>query len=197
MQIFNSAERYGWLTKFLHWTIVLLFAFQYFAGHLMMAMLNGDWGLNTKSVVLSLTMNNWFNWHKSIGLVILAAVVLRLLNRTFSGLPAWAATLSEGEKKVIHRYEQLLYLGMLIMPISGFVYTMAAGYGVHMFEIHHLPNPIGKWKELGEAAKWVHIVSAWVIVAALAAHLFVVLRHQFVVRDNLIGRMWFGGGAAR
>ena len=194
MLIVNSAERYSFLTKLLHWLIVLLFAFQYFAGHLMVAMLHGDWGLSTKSVVLSLSMNNWFNWHKSIGLVVLLIVVLRLLNRTFNSLPAWAPTLTEGEKKAMHHYERLLYLGMLIMPISGFVYTMAAGYGVHLFEMQHLPNPIGKWKELGWVAKWVHIVSAWIVVAALAAHLFVVFRHQFFVRDNLFNRMWFGRG---
>ncbi len=192
MQIVNSAERYGFLTKFLHWFIVLLFAFQYFSGHLMMAMLHGNWQLTSKSVVLGLGMNNWFNWHKSIGLVVLAIVVLRLLNRTFTRLPDWAPKLTDGEKKAIHAYEWLLYLGMAIMPLSGFVYTMASGYGVYLFEVYNLPNPIGKWKALGETAKWVHIVSAWVIVAALAAHLFVVLRHQFFVRDNLFGRMWFG-----
>lgn len=196
MQILNSAERYGFLTKLLHWAIVLLFAFQYFAGFTMMAMLNGDLGFTPKSEFLGLNMNNWFNWHKSIGLVVLAVVLLRLLNRSFNTLPAWAPTLGPGEKKVIHRYEQLLYLGMLIMPLSGFVYTMAAGYGVHLFEAYHLPNPIGKSKPVGEAAKWVHIVSAWVIVAALAAHLFVVFRHQFFVRDNLLGRMWFRGKEA-
>ena len=188
----NTEERYGALTKLLHWLIVLLFAFQYFAGHVMMAMLHGDWGLTPKSALLGLDMNNWFNWHKSIGLVVLAVVLLRLLNRTFNTLPAWAPTLTASEKKAMHHYERLLYLGMLVMPISGFVYTMAAGYGVHLFEAYHLPNPIGKSKPLGEAAKWVHIVSAWVIVAALAAHLFVVFRHQLFVRDNLLGRMWFG-----
>ena len=59
----NTEERYGALTKLLHWLIVLLFAFQYFAGHVMMAMLHGDWGLTPKSALLGLDMNNWFNWH--------------------------------------------------------------------------------------------------------------------------------------
>lgn len=182
MAVFNTEKEYGGLTKLLHWLIVLIFAFQFFAGHTMLSM-------DGKSTVLGLSQNNYFAWHKSIGLIALAVAVIRLLNRSFSGLPGWAPGLTNTEKRMMHWYEKLLYLGMFVMPISGFVYVMAAGYGVHFLEMVYLPNPIGKWKELGVAAKWTHIVSAWIIVAALAAHLLVVLRHQLFVRDNLLGRM--------
>ena len=182
MGLFNSSQQYGALTKLLHWLIVAIFCFQYFAGNVMLMM-------DGKSVVLGLTQGNYFSWHKSIGLIALAVAIVRLINRTFSGLPAWASTLTDREKNVIHWYEKLLYFGMFLMPISGYVYVMAGGYGVHFFELFHLPNPIGKWKLLAVTAQWTHFIAAYAIVAALVAHLVVVFRHQFFVKDNLLGRM--------
>lgn len=189
MAIFNTSKEYGAVTKLLHWAIAFIFAFQYFAGYTMLSMQRGE-------TVLGLNQNNYFNWHKSIGLIALGVVILRLLNRRFSGLPAWAPKLTDREKGLMHFYEKLLYLGMLVMPISGFIYVMAGGYGVHFAEAVHLPNPIGKNEALAFGAKWTHIVSAYLIAAALFLHLAVVFRHQFFVRDNLLGRMLPGGKKA-
>jgi cytochrome b561 len=52
-----------------------------------------------------------------------------------------------------------------------------------------LTNPIGKWEDLAFAAKWVHIISGYVLAAAIAGHLFIVLRHHLFMRDGLIKRM--------
>ena len=52
-----------------------------------------------------------------------------------------------------------------------------------------LPNPIGTWPLLATAAKWTHIASAYVLVAALAGHVGLVLWHTLVLRDGLLRRM--------
>ncbi|MEO1206329.1 MAG: cytochrome b/b6 domain-containing protein [Pseudomonadota bacterium] len=90
---------------------------------------------------------------------------------------------------MMHHYENLLYLAMFIMPISGYLYVMAGGNGVHFFEVVHLHNPIGKSDNIELAAKWTHIVSSYVILIALAAHLGVVLRHQLILKTGLLSRM--------
>lgn len=185
MAMLNTSQEYGALTKFFHWIIAALFAFQYFAGHAMLEHFG-------KGKVLGVGTGYFFSWHKSIGLIALAIILLRLINRRFTRLPDWAPTLTAGEKKLIHRYEVLLYAGMLIMPISGYLYVAASGYDLDFLTLWKLPHPIEKWQELGVAAKWAHIASGWVILGAILAHLAVVLRHQFFVRDNLLGRMLFG-----
>lgn len=182
MAIFNSATGYGALTKWLHWLIAALFAFQYVAAHIMTRM-------GPDGSALGVGQNTYYNWHKSIGLVALALAVARIVNRRTGELPPWAPTLNDTERAFIHRAEQVLYAGMLMMPVSGFFYVMAGGYGVKLFGAWDLPNPIGAVSWLASLAKWVHIAGGWIIVVALAGHIGLVLRHQFMLRDGLLRRM--------
>ena len=78
---------------------------------------------------------------------------------------------------------------MFVMPVSGYLYVMAGGYGVRLFGAVDLPNPIGEWQLLALASKWVHIASAYILLAALALHLTIVLRHQLWLKDGLLHRM--------
>ena len=78
---------------------------------------------------------------------------------------------------------------MFVMPVSGFLYVMAGGYGVNLFGLWELPNPIGLRPLLAVAAKWTHIVSAYALVATLAGHIGLVLWHTLVLKDGLIRRM--------
>lgn len=182
MALSNSSERYGTFTKLFHWLIVCLFAWQYVSGKIMLGMERG-------TQLAGLDQNAYFNWHKSIGLVALAIAILRIINRSMGQLPAWAPTLGSGEKIYIHWAEKLLYLAMFVMPISGYLYVMAGGYGVLLFAEWKLPNPIGEHDWLEFSARWVHFVSSYVLAAVVLGHVLLVLRHQLFVRDGLLSRM--------
>lgn len=182
MSVSNTKEGYGAFTKLFHWLIVLLFALQ-FVGANIMTRIEGQ------ETVLGLAQAFFYNWHKSLGLVALGIAVFRLINRQIGRLPDWAPTLSTPEKRFIHRAEQLLYLTMFVMPISGYIYVMAGGYGVQLFGVWKMTNPIGKWEELAFAAKWIHIISSYGLLAAILGHVGLVLRHQFILKDGLIKRM--------
>jgi cytochrome b561 len=121
--------------------------------------------------------------------VALVVAVARLLNRRTGTLPPWAPTLTALEQIIIHRAEQLLYAAMFIMPVSGFVYVMAGGYGVRLFGMFDLPSPIPASPLLASAAKWVHVASAMLLLLPLGAHLALVLGHHFGLKDRLIDRM--------
>jgi cytochrome b561 len=182
MSLKNTDAGYGGFTKLFHWLIVVLFALQYVGGNIMTRI---EWG----DVVLGLSQADYYNWHKSLGLVALAIAIGRLVNRNIGQLPPWAPTLTTSEQRFCHRTEQVLYLAMFVMPISGYLYVMAGGFGVMLFGEWKLTNPIGKWEDLAFAAKWVHIISGYVLAAAIAGHLFIVLRHHLFMRDGLIKRM--------
>ena len=182
MALLNSKTGYGALTKIFHWSIAALFALQYVSAAIMRRTSDG---LTTFGV----TQDNYYNWHKSLGLVALAVTVARLLNRRAGALPPWAPSLTKVEKLIIHRAEQLLYAAMLIMPLSGFVYVMAGGFGVRLFGVVDLPNAIGAVPWLAAMAKWVHVASAMLLLLPLGAHLGLVLGHHFGLRDRIINRM--------
>lgn len=178
----NSAAGYGRLTKILHWAIVILFALQFTGGNIMTAI-----GFN--SSFAGIDTNTYYNWHKSLGLVALVVAVLRLINRQMGELPPWAATLTVGEQRFIHRVEQVFYAAMLIMPITGWFYVMWGHYGVNLFGIWEMPRPLPKSETLRDIAKWSHIVAGWALLAAMAGHIGLVLWHTVVKRDGLIKRM--------
>ncbi|MBM7068470.1 cytochrome b [Actibacterium sp. 188UL27-1] len=182
MSIVNTKEGYGALTKLFHWLIVLLFALQYVGANIMLALGRGE-------TLFGQNGGFYYNWHKSLGLVALVIAVVRLINRQVGRLPDWAPTLTAGEQRFIHRAEQLLYLSMFVMPISGYIYVMSGGYGVLLFGVWKMDNPIGKWESLAFLTKWVHIIFSYALLAAILGHLVVVLRHQFIVKDGLIKRM--------
>ena len=181
-RLLNTKDGYGELTKFLHWLIVVLFALQFSSASIMTR-------IGPSETTLGLTQATFYNWHKSIGLVALLVAVLRLLARKSGRLPDWAPTLGPRERKFVHRAEQLLYVAMFVMPVSGFLYVMAGGYGVRLFGAFDLSNPIGERAWLAAAAKWTHVVSSYVLLAVLAGHLGLVLRHQLVLKDRLLHRM--------
>jgi cytochrome b561 len=182
MPLLNTSLAYGGLTKAFHWATVAIFAFQLLSVLLMVRM--EEYGM-----AIGLRRDDWYNWHKTLGLVALLVAVGRIWVRRAGTLPDWAPTLTESEKRVVHRAEQLLYLAMFLMPVSGFVFTVAAGYGVEFAGAVALPNPIGRWEALGEVARIVHVATAILLGLALAAHLAVVLRHVLVLRDGLLRRM--------
>jgi cytochrome b561 len=182
MPLLNSTLGYGALTKLLHWLIALLFALQYVSAVIMLR-------TPADATTLGLEQGTYYNWHKSLGLVALAVAVARLLNRRTGKLPPWAPTLSPLEQMIIHRAEHLLYAAMFIMPLSGFLYVMAGGYGVRLFGLFDLPNPIPSSPLVASAANWVHVASAMLLLLPLGTHLGLVLGHHFGSKDRLIDRM--------
>jgi cytochrome b561 len=182
MALLSDGERYGALPKGLHWIIAALFALQ-FAGGLAMTRLEP--GAN----VAGFSADGLYNWHKSLGLVALLVALVRLWARWAGRLPPWAPTLSPSEQRLIHRYEQVFYAAMLVMPVSGLIYVMAGGYGVLLFGLLALPNPIGEWKALAGLAGWIHVLSALALGIAMILHAGLVMRHRLILKDGLLKRM--------
>jgi cytochrome b561 len=182
MPLLNSAAGYGALTKLFHWLIALLIVLQYASANIMLR-------TSAEATTLGLSQDTYYNWHKSLGLVVLLIVLARLANRRIGELPPWAPTLTPLEQRIVHRTEQLLYGALLIMPLSGFVYVMAGNYGVLLFGLWDLPNPIGPAPVTAEIALWVHVAFAMLLLLPLGTHLGLVLGHHFGLRDRLIHRM--------
>ena len=182
MNLKNSSTRYGALTKLFHWLVFIGFVMQYFVAAVMTRIGQSEtfWGF---------AQGVFYNWHKSVGLIIFGIVICRYLWRRSTPLPDWAPGLSDAEKTRIHRVESVLYACMFVMPISGYVFVMAGDYGVHFFGVWALPNPIGKIGWLAVTAEYIHMFTAITIVLAWLAHMGIVIKRQFVKRDGYLRRM--------
>lgn len=182
MKLKNSKKRYGAMTKLFHWLVFVGFVFQYFVANVMLR-------ISQSESFLGFTQGMLYNWHKSIGLIIFGIVICRYLWRRFTPLPNWAPGLGAGEKKTIHWLERILYFCMFAMPISGYIFVMAGGYGVQFFGLYPLPNPIGKIEWLALVAEYVHYFTAITIVITWLVHMGLVIKRQFVHKDRYLQRM--------
>jgi cytochrome b561 len=182
MALTNSATRFGLVSKFFHWAVFLLFLHQYLTGILMMRMERGH-------LVLGLDQGVYYNLHKSVGFTIIILVLLRITWRKTTRLPDWPDTLASWEQTAMKWTERTLYFCMLVMPLSGYVFTLAGGYNFKLFGLVQLPQLIAKNATVANTAEFIHAGTAYLIIATLALHLALALKRHHVDGDGFLYRM--------
>jgi cytochrome b561 len=78
---------------------------------------------------------------------------------------------------------------MIMIPMSCYLYSSAAGIQVVYLGIVPLPTIIGPNPALKVTPGFVHIYLNYTVLALRALHLMTVLKHQFVDPDSLLARM--------
>ena len=176
--------RYSTPAIVLHWLIALLIVGTFTLGLVM-----------TDIPGLSPTKLKYFAWHKWAGVTVLLLATLRLLWRLFRAPPAYPASMRSWEKSVAHATHLALYVLMFAVPISGYLFSTAAGVPVVYFGLVQLPVLFAKapaWKEpLEELHYWLNMGMA----ALVAGHVLAALKHYFVDRDGVLQRMLPFGSA--
>lgn len=118
--------------------------------------------------------------HTSIGALLLGLIVLRVVwaMRHPGQRPAYVGR-TAALAKLGH---MLMYVAMLIMPITGMLFMIGNGYGLKFFGVQLLDKgPEIDWSaRLGN----IHSPLAWLLVALVAGHIMATLHHHFVLRDN-------------
>jgi cytochrome b561 len=104
--------------------------------------------------------------HVLLGLSIVLLALIRVLWRATTSLPPWADHLSAVEQRLEARLEKALLTLLFVVPASG-VTLLALG---------------GDWLPL-------HITAQLVLLAAIAIHVGLVLKHTVVHRDRHLARM--------
>ncbi len=173
-------KEFGIISKVFHWSIFLLFLVQFGNAIAMYAVATKDY--YPKDI---------FEAHKSVGLLLLFIAVARLMWRKLTPLPPWPESMTEFEKKSFHFLEIGLYTVMFLMPLSGYVFSLASGYGFKFFGLFEVPDLVGKNANLALFGKILHRVTAFIIVAFVVSHVSLILRRHFDSKDQFINRMSF------
>ena len=162
---------------FLHWVIALLVVIQVGLGVYMMA-------------IEEQPGSGWyFALHVSFGLTVAVLIALRIVWRLGhkpaplpASVPGWEATLAS-------LGHHLLYLLLVLMPVTGYLGRSWSEDGVAWFGL-----PLPAWAVPSEALseQWfgIHITIAWVLVAVVALHVAAGLKHLLIDKDGVFFRMW-------
>ncbi len=129
------------------------------------------------------------HWHRSVGLLLGVALVLRLLWRLVSPPPAPLPAHTRFEHLAAHSAHWLLYTLMLVMVISGYLISTADGRGVAVFEWFRVPAITGDVDGLEDLAGDWHRWMGWTLVILAGLHALAALKHHFLDRDDTLRRM--------
>ena len=172
-----AGRRYNGAAQALHWLTALL----------MFAVLPLAW------VMVAVTRDYpsrdaLFTLHKSIGMTILALTIVRLVWRGANSVPAFPGKISRWETVPAKLSHWLLYLILLVMPISGYVLSTASGHPVTFFGLFEFPS-LPQNKLLAQLAVDIHLLTQWVVYALIALHILATTWHILLRRDAVLDRM--------
>jgi cytochrome b561 len=97
--------------------------------------------------------------------------------------------MSKPQRIPAHGVHGLLYLLILMQPISGYVHRMAGAHPVSFFGLFTLPVSIGKNESLRLLTDTLHDGGAVILAVLVAGHIGAALKHRFIDRDAVMQRM--------
>lgn len=177
-------ERYPLALRVLHWLLALLLAVQ-----VMLGLAAERWTTRAVSDAL-------FPIHFKLGILILCLMLLRLGLRLGLPVPGHAGDEPPWHRRIRSCVHGLLYLLVLMLPISGHIIWVWMGADRTLFGGLEVPALfVPPDDETARAIAWyVHIYGAWTLSALVCLHAAAAAFRQWRRRDGFIARrMGFGG----
>ena len=177
--------RYVNLPIVMHWLLAVL----------VLAMI----GIGLSMVELDLpaaTKFRLFQLHKSIGIVVLLLVPLRLFARAYYRPPALPRSMPGPEQRAALATHIFLYGAMVLMPLGGWAMVSLSPRNIPTVLFGLVVWPHISWlADLESKATWfepavfLHRAGGWALAAVVVLHVAAALRHHFFIKDNVLWRM--------
>ena len=196
----QTPSRYTKTAIILHWLIAIFIALMFVLGWYMaelpkeapkqMAYDLFDLGVYTWQLAEEASPRTfYFNLHKSLGLTVLALIVLRVLWRITHTPPATLSSYKAIEKKVATATHHSLYLLMLAVPVTGLIMAIDSKYGVKWFGMDVIAGLDNK--PVRDFFECTHEFVGIVLLVLIGIHLLGALKHKFIDKDDTMSRMSF------
>jgi cytochrome b561/polyisoprenoid-binding protein YceI len=173
----NTQDSWGSPAKFFHWATAVLVFVQFALGWMAVS-----WRLSP-------TKAHLYVWHKSVGMLLLALVVMRLMWRLTNRSPAFPADMPQWQRHCARASYVLLYAVLIAMPLTGWILNSAANVPVHLFWLIPLPTITSPSRSTAALAALAHLTAFVLLTALLAVHIVAALRHHFTSRNDVLLRM--------
>ncbi len=127
--------------------------------------------------------------HKSLGMTALVLIVFRIAYRIYAGAPAYSRPLGKVTHIAAGTAHTLLYVIMVGMPLTGYLFSAAGGYSLPWFGVFQWPRLLPNDNALAALGEYLNDWGSYGVYAVLVAHIAAVAWHHFVKRDEVLGRM--------
>ena len=160
-----------------HWILAALIIF------------NLGFGLYTVGLPLSPQKLKLFSWHKWVGVTVLILASARLLWRMTHPAPPLPAHMKPWERRLAHAAHVLLYVLFFAAPLTGWLFSSAAGFQTVYLGMLPIPDLLSKDKALADVLKLMHRWINYTMATVIALHAAAALKHHFIDRDDVLTRM--------
>ncbi|MET0172955.1 MAG: cytochrome b [Agrobacterium vaccinii] len=169
-----QVAKYSRFSRVLHWIVALLVFLTWPMG-LMIGFVKDEVKLDFYLV------------HESLGFLVLWVMLLRVGARLYAPAPLIQG--SALERIASHTVHGLIYVFLIVMPVSGFLATNAHGFPLEWFGVVPVWSPIGKSPQIAPTLSAIHEWSAWIVLGLFALHMLAVIFHHLIRRDTTLYRI--------
>jgi cytochrome b561 len=184
--------RYTHIAMLLHWVIALLIVANIALG-LSAALL-------PSSILSDSGVRMVIDTHKSIGITVLGLAILRVLWRLTHRPPPLPSVFAGWEKATAHAAHIALYVLIFALPLSGWMHdsawSAAASHPMTLFGVVPWPRigflmhfEPGFQEQVHTQLGTLHTLCGYALYAVLALHILGALKHQWIDRHPVLGRM--------
>lgn len=173
-------KKYALSSRIIHWVMALII-FTLLALGIYMAEFMSKEAPNRMMV---------YDLHKSLGVLALIFIFIRIVNRFIKKAPALPDTMPKYEQILSHLGHFGLYILMIIVPLSGYLMSNSFGFPVKFFSLQ-TPFLVKTNFELGKVFAKTHELAAYGLLALVTLHVLAVIKHRFFDRpeNDVLKRM--------
>jgi cytochrome b561 len=181
MTLQSTKQQWGFVTRTLHWLIAVLVFGMIAAG-----LYAGSVDINTPAGEM-----RYFaviDVHKSFGILLVVLILFRVVWRLSETTPALSADVPLWEVVLARVSQLLIYLGLIVIPVSGFLWATAYGEPIRFFG-SKLPTIIHVKGGQATLAHHFHITAAFILLGIVGLHVAGALKNHFVGRNEVLRNM--------
>lgn len=167
--------RYNAVARALHWTIAVMILFNLFTG---------IFGESFEKVWES------FPAHKATGILVLLLSLVRLGWRLRWRTPDYPVDFKPVFRKFAAATHGMFYLLMLILPITGWIFSSAGKYPLTIYDLFPWPKlPVTKDMPIVGFSHEAHEILGYAFAALVVLHVAAALYHHVALKDGTLRRM--------
>jgi cytochrome b561 len=172
----TDRTQYDTTAKVLHWLVVALLLAQYLIGWLMPDIHRG------------MKPGDAMTLHISVGIVILALIVLRLVWRLTHRVAA-EGSLEPWQRAGAEAVHWLLYVLVLLTTISGWLFASFRGWSISFFFLAPLPMLSSENTDALRAINHWHQKFEWTLLILIGVHVLAALVNLLFYRNRVMQRI--------
>ncbi len=174
----NTDTGYSFAGKFLHWVLAIFIISQIFLG------------LYLQYAKIGVADLYLYGWHKAFGMMAFSLIILRIFWRLSSAVPKPLGAQNLQAKLAISLH-RLLYVLMVVIPLSGWIASSASGFPMSFFNWFPLPAIAPVSEPIETVFFAIHDMAGKLLILVLALHIAGALQRQLIKQDATLRRMWF------